>query len=87
MQNPPLSRKNIIFRGRKQTYAQKTNEGTSLVVQWLRLCIPCAGDPGLIPGQGTRFHMPQLRLNGEKKKKISSRKKDLLIQKDNESYN
>ena len=28
-----------------------------------------SGDPGLIPGQGTRFHMPQLRLNGEKKKK------------------
>ena len=23
--------------------------GTSLVVQWLRLCIPNAGGPGLIP--------------------------------------
>ncbi|TEA38184.1 hypothetical protein DBR06_SOUSAS110021, partial [Sousa chinensis] len=29
----------------------------SLVVQWLRLCAPNAGDPGLIPGQGTRSHM------------------------------
>ena len=34
---------------------------TSLVVQWLRLCTPNAGGPGLIPGQGTRFNMPQLR--------------------------
>ena len=32
---------------------------TSLVVQWLRLHAPNAGDPGLIPGQGTRSHMPQ----------------------------
>lgn len=36
--------------------------GTSLVVQWLRLCAPSAGDPGLIPGQGSRFHMPQLKI-------------------------
>ena len=28
--------------------------GTSLVVQWLRLCAPSAGDPGSIPGRGTR---------------------------------
>ncbi|TEA24796.1 hypothetical protein DBR06_SOUSAS11110057, partial [Sousa chinensis] len=34
----------------------------SLVVQWLRLRTPNAwGGPGLIPGQGTRSHMPQLR--------------------------
>ena len=31
--------------------------GTSLVVQWLRLCTPNAGGLGLIPGQGTRGHM------------------------------
>ena len=36
--------------------------GTSLVVQWLRLCAPNARGPGLIPGQGTRSHMPQLRV-------------------------
>ena len=35
--------------------------GTSLVVQWLRLHAPNAGGTGLIPGQGTRSHMPQLR--------------------------
>ena len=47
-----------------------------------------SGDPGLIPGQGTRFHMPQLRPDGaKKKKKVSSRKNDLLIQNDRESYN
>ena len=35
--------------------------GTSLVVQWLRLCAPNAGGPGSIPGHGTRSHMPQLK--------------------------
>ena len=32
-----------------------------LLVQWVRLCTPNAGGLGLIPGQGTRSHMPQLR--------------------------
>ena len=31
-----------------------------MVVQWLRFCAPNAVGPGLIPGQGTRSHMPQL---------------------------
>ena len=35
---------------------------TSLVVQWLRLWGPDAGDPGSKPGQGTRSHMPQLKI-------------------------
>ena len=30
---------------------------TSLVAQWLRLHITNAGDPGSIPGQGTRLHV------------------------------
>ncbi|TEA28876.1 hypothetical protein DBR06_SOUSAS4010093, partial [Sousa chinensis] len=33
-----------------------------MVVQWLRLCTPYVGGPGSIPGQGTRSHMPQLRV-------------------------
>ena len=37
-------------------------EGTTLVVQWLRLCAPSAGGPGSIPGQATRSHMLQLRV-------------------------
>ena len=32
------------------------------MVQGLRLCTLKAGGPGLIPGQGTRFHMPQLMI-------------------------
>ena len=32
--------------------------GTSPVAQWLRLRAPNARGPGLIPGQGTRSHMP-----------------------------
>ena len=31
------------------------------MVQSLRLLSPSAGDPGSIPGQGTRSHMLQLR--------------------------
>ena len=33
-------------------------EGTSLVVQRLRLRVPSAGGLGSVPGQGTRSHMP-----------------------------
>ena len=29
--------------------------GTSLVVQWLRLCAPNAGGPGSVLGQGTKI--------------------------------
>ena len=36
--------------------------GTSLVVQWLRLHMPSAGGPGLIPRQGTRGYKLQPRV-------------------------
>ena len=32
------------------------------MVQWLRLNALNARDPGLIPGQGTRSHMPHLKI-------------------------
>ena len=35
---------------------------TSLVIQWLRLCAPNAGNPDSIPGQGTRSCLPQLKI-------------------------
>ena len=35
---------------------------TSLVVQRFKLQVSNAGDPGSIPGQGTRSHMPQLKI-------------------------
>ena len=34
----------------------------SVVVQWLRLQAPNTGGPGSTPGQGTRFHTPQLKI-------------------------
>ena len=40
--------------------------GTSLVVQWRGLPTPNAGGLGLIPGQGTRSHMQQLRASATK---------------------
>ena len=36
--------------------------GTSLVVQWLRLCILEQEDLGSIFGQGTRYHTVQLKI-------------------------
>ena len=36
---------------------------TSLVVQRFKLWVSNAGDPGSIPGQGTRSHMQQLRVH------------------------
>ena len=35
--------------------------GTSLVVQWLRLCAPNVAGPCLIPGWGTGHHMLRLK--------------------------
>ena len=57
--------------------------GTSLMVQWLRLCAPNAGGLGLIPGQGTRnqnsphtttkrFCVLQLRLSTAKQINIQT---------------
>lgn len=43
-------------------YVRKGEKGTSLVVQCLGLWDPNAGGPGLIPGQGTRSHMMQLKI-------------------------
>ena len=40
--------------------------GTSLVVQWLRVCTPNAEGPGSVTGQGTRSHMPQQRSSAAK---------------------
>ena len=43
------------------TQMAKNGSGISLVVQWLRLYkLPM--NPGLIPGQGPRSHMPRLRV-------------------------
>ena len=44
--------------------------GTSLAVQWLRLCAPNAGGMGSIPGQGTKVrHAPQHSQKEKRKKK------------------
>ena len=37
-------------------------DSPALVVHWLRLHAPNAGDPGSIPGQGTRSYMAQPRV-------------------------
>ena len=44
------------------SWTQENGLRASLMVQWLRLGVPNAGGMGLTPGQGTRSHMPQLRI-------------------------
>ena len=56
------SRNKTKQKNHKNQALKKAHSGTSLVVQWLRLCTPNAGGPGSIPGQGTRSHMPQLKI-------------------------
>ena len=41
---------------------KKQKQGTSLVVQWLRLHAPNTGSQGSVLGQGTRSRMPRERL-------------------------
>ena len=43
-----------------------------MVVQWLTLRAPKAGGLGLIPGQGSRSHMPQLKTQSAATKTWSS---------------
>ena len=49
-----------LFQNKK--FVLKISRGTSLVVQWLRLCAFSAGGQGSIPDQGTRSQMLQLRI-------------------------
>ena len=44
-----------LFVHRKNIERIYTKIGTSLVVQWLRLCASNAGGTGLIPGWGTKI--------------------------------
>ena len=48
--------------GPKQQLLQIPILGTSLVVQWLKLCALNTGDQGSIPSPGTRFNLLQLRV-------------------------
>ena len=49
----------------------KNAQGNSLAVQWLGLGAFTAGDPGLIPGWGTKI-LQAMRLGQKKKKKMLS---------------
>ena len=55
-------------------------QGTSLMVQRLRLCTPNARGPGLIPGLGAISCLPQLGPNAAKKKK-SYQAREVIIAK------
>ena len=53
--------KKYLFRIDLYHTHKKNKSRTSLVVQQLRLCVPNAGGPGSIPGQGTRSCTLQLK--------------------------
>ena len=56
----------IIYQGSpwdNVSGSQNHYTGILLEVQWLRLHDLNVGAPGLIPGQGTRAHMPQLKFH------------------------
>ena len=58
----PLLTPNRRLNWKKKYHLEDQEIGTSLAVQWLRLCASNARGPGVIPGWGTRSHMPQLRV-------------------------
>ena len=47
--------------------------GTTLVAQWLSLNCPNAGALGLIPGQGTRSHTQQLKIQTPQLRSIAAK--------------
>ena len=53
---------------------QKLLGGTSLAVQWLRLCVSTAGGMGSIPGWGPKI--PHAAQRGQRKKKTKKKKKN-----------
>ena len=57
-----LSFEDGVWRAEGMSVQNTVSGGTALVVQWLRFCMLNAEVPGLNPGQGTRFHMLQLRV-------------------------
>ena len=59
MGSPCLEVKDVIIQLKK-----KEEEGTSLMVQWLRLCAPNLGGTGSIPGQ--EIKIPHAAWHGQK---------------------
>ena len=60
------SRSNNNYQNQNQT-----KPGTSLAVQWIRLCATIAGGTGLIPGWGTKI-LHAARYNQKKKKNLGA---------------
>ena len=52
----------LSHQGSPQISDFKSERWTFLAIQWLRLHAPIARGWGLILGQGTRFHMQQLKI-------------------------
>ena len=57
-------------------FYKEKSVGTSLVVQWLRLCAPNAGSSGSVAAQGPRSHRPCSQNRGKKNPEIAKVKKE-----------
>ena len=67
MRTKPVTKRELVvdsiyMKCLKSNHRESRSVGTSLVVQWLRLCVHNIRGLGLIPGQGSRSHMLQLRV-------------------------
>ena len=59
---PNWSMSSVIYLRKNCLLRNSKHPRTSLVVQWLRFYPPNTGGPGSIPDEGTRPHIPQLKI-------------------------
>ena len=72
---PSSSTPRYMPKRSKNMPIQKLVHGTSLAVQWLRLCAPNAGVEGSIPGPGTKIlHAARCSQKKKKEKKKTTKK-------------
>ena len=71
MSEPIVVNRKLIKMINLLDYEKKNRawNGTSLAVQWLRLCAPEAGGTGLIPGWGANIPQDRAKHRREEKKK------------------
>ena len=64
MKDPELLNPEEKEQSRRHKTSENNYKATVIktVVKWLRPCAPNAWGLGSIPGQGTRSHMPQLKI-------------------------
>ena len=85
-QDSKVGEENYMSQHRETAWIRKNKKGTSLAVQWLRLCTSTARGTGSIPGWGTNIlhsHAVQWgkknNTRGVKDKHVSSSTSDKVV--------